>query len=203
MVAEPVSAPSTSETARGAILARLSGALRDRVAIELPAPLHASEPAGDVASLARRFRDELALLGGQAIFVADQRCVDAAISDFVLARNFRPVADDGSGDYAVVRAAVLVADTGSVVILETSTERRLLPYVPRTCIVAAHVSQLRDTLALPAMSPICEAARSGARGEALIVTGPSRTADIEKTLVLGAHGPASLVVFIGGVPQFI
>jgi L-lactate dehydrogenase complex protein LldG len=28
------------------------------------------------------------------------------------------------------------------------------------------------------------------------VTGPSRTADIEKTLVLGAHGPKELYVFL-------
>jgi len=32
------------------------------------------------------------------------------------------------------------------------------------------------------------------------VTGPSRTADIEKTLVLGAHGPAALAVFLIGDP---
>ena len=28
------------------------------------------------------------------------------------------------------------------------------------------------------------------------ITGPSRTADIEKTLVLGAHGPKELIVFL-------
>jgi len=29
-----------------------------------------------------------------------------------------------------------------------------------------------------------------------LITGPSRTADIEKTLVLGAHGPQELYVFL-------
>lgn len=34
-----------------------------------------------------------------------------------------------------------------------------------------------------------------------MITGPSRTADIEKTLVLGAHGPARLVVFFIDEPR--
>jgi L-lactate dehydrogenase complex protein LldG len=29
-----------------------------------------------------------------------------------------------------------------------------------------------------------------------VITGPSRTADIEKTLVMGAHGPRELYVFM-------
>jgi L-lactate dehydrogenase complex protein LldG len=29
-----------------------------------------------------------------------------------------------------------------------------------------------------------------------VITGPSRTADIEKTLVLGAHGPKELIIFV-------
>ena len=36
------------------------------------------------------------------------------------------------------------------------------------------------------------------RGEFVIVTGPSRTADIEKILILGVHGPKRLVVLLVG-----
>ena len=36
------------------------------------------------------------------------------------------------------------------------------------------------------------------RGEFVLVTGPSRTADIEKILILGVHGPKRLVVLVVG-----
>ena len=36
------------------------------------------------------------------------------------------------------------------------------------------------------------------RGEFVFITGPSRTADIEKILILGAHGPKRLVVLLVG-----
>jgi L-lactate dehydrogenase complex protein LldG len=35
-------------------------------------------------------------------------------------------------------------------------------------------------------------------GEFVIVTGPSRTSDIEKTLILGVHGPKRLIALLVG-----
>ncbi|MEI8373941.1 MAG: LUD domain-containing protein [Planctomycetota bacterium] len=41
-------------------------------------------------------------------------------------------------------------------------------------------------------------AAKGSRGEIVLITGPNRTADIEKILILGVHGPKRLVVLLVG-----
>ena len=47
-------------------------------------------------------------------------------------------------------------------------------------------------------SVVARAADPAVRGELVILTGPSRTADIEKILILGVHGPKRLVVLLVG-----
>ena len=94
-------------------------------------------------------------------------------------------------DCAIVAAESLIADSGSAVIRLATNEERLLPYLPPACIVVARTSTIAATLTGATL-----AAGPDERGERAIVTGPSRTADIEKTVVLGAHGPGSLVVII-------
>ena len=95
---------------------------------------------------------------------------------------------------AVLPAEFLLADTGTVVMLPKSHAERLLCYLPEVAVVVtgqgslmAHLSDAWDRIA-------ARATDVGVRGEMLLVTGPSRTADIEKKLVLGAHGPKRLVV---------
>jgi L-lactate dehydrogenase complex protein LldG len=97
---------------------------------------------------------------------------------------------------AVLAAEFLLADTGSVVLWTRSSAERLLCYLPTTTIVIAprhglvsHLSDMWERLSARAADP-------AARGEMVIVTGPSRTADIEKKLVLGAHGPKRLIVMM-------
>lgn len=97
---------------------------------------------------------------------------------------------------AVMAAEFLLADTGTAVLLPRSHAERLLCYLPEVAVVVAgpgsvyaHLSDIWDRLS-------GHARETTARGEMLLVTGPSRTADIEKKLVLGAHGPKRLVVLL-------
>jgi len=96
----------------------------------------------------------------------------------------------------LVAAEWLLADTGSAVVVNETPEQRLLCYLPPACVVVARSDQLREHM--PAAWP--EIARSTSdpdrRGEFVVITGPSRTADIEKILILGVHGPKRLVVLL-------
>jgi L-lactate dehydrogenase complex protein LldG len=98
----------------------------------------------------------------------------------------------------LLAAECLLADTGTSVIACGTAPERLMCYLPPACVIVARVDQIAEHL--PAAWP--ELARRAAdrdlRGEFVLVTGPSRTADIEKILILGVHGPKRLVVFLVG-----
>jgi len=98
---------------------------------------------------------------------------------------------------------------GSAVVASAVAFDRMLCYLPPVCCVVASERMLCEHL--PAAWPeTCARIKGEAveskdidasvpiaqSGEFLIVTGPSRTADIEKILVMGVHGPKRLVVFL-------
>jgi len=89
----------------------------------------------------------------------------------------------------------LIARNGSILLSNANMAGRRLSIYPPVHIVLAYSSQLvpdlKDGFALLKK-------KYGKNIPSMItnVTGPSRTADIEKTLVLGAHGPKELFVFL-------
>lgn len=89
----------------------------------------------------------------------------------------------------------LVARNGSILVSNSEGAGRRLSIYPHTHIVLAYTSQL--VLDLKDGFKLLKA-KYGDTLPTMIscVTGPSRTADIEKTLVLGAHGPKEMFVFL-------
>lgn len=82
-----------------------------------------------------------------------------------------------------------LADTGTVVQDATRVELRLVSTLPEI-----HVALVRTATILPgleALLPHLDPARSPYLA---FVTGPSRTADIERVLTIGVHGPVRLVI---------
>ena len=91
----------------------------------------------------------------------------------------------------------LIAHTGSVMVSSAQKGGRQMFVYPPLHIVIAHKNQLVDYLE-KAYFGIHKKYKDGFPSQIALITGPSRTADIEKTLVLGAHGPRELRVFISG-----
>ncbi len=88
----------------------------------------------------------------------------------------------------------LIAHTGSVMVSSAVTGRRVHAFAP-VHIVVARQSQIVPFLE-DAIERMQQKYGDNLPGTISNITGPSRTADIEKTLVMGAHGPKKLYVFI-------
>lgn len=91
----------------------------------------------------------------------------------------------------------LIARLGSIMV-SSKTSRRLNVY-PEIHVVIAYVNQLVDDLKDAFVA--VQTKYSGKLPSMLsVITGPSRTADIEKTLVMGAHGPRELFLILVETP---
>lgn len=86
-----------------------------------------------------------------------------------------------------------IAEFGAVVLWPTPAEPRLMSLVP-----PVHVAVLDADTIYSSMTEmmVAENWASGMPTNALLISGPSKTADIEFTLVFGVHGPKELIVLI-------
>lgn len=100
-----------------------------------------------------------------------------------------------NAEVGITFCEALVARNGSVLISNGAEAGRRLSIYPHIHIVIAYTSQLvldlKDGFKL-----LKDKYPEGLPSMVSNITGPSRTADIEKTLVLGAHGPKELYVFL-------
>ena len=102
----------------------------------------------------------------------------------------RSIADRAVG---ITQARLAIAETGSVLLIEPSDIDRAVSLLTRHLIVAVDRSNLVADLA-EGFRWI--AAQPQAAAYATFVTGPSRTADIERSLTIGVQGPSRLSVAI-------
>ncbi|MBC7294703.1 MAG: LUD domain-containing protein, partial [Thermoleophilia bacterium] len=94
----------------------------------------------------------------------------------------------------VTGALCAVAETGTVVVGPGRATEGLLAVLPQLHVVVLPAERIKPDLAsaLAELAPL--AAQPGTR--LAFITGPSRTADIELTTVLGVHGPLDLAVIV-------
>lgn len=97
-------------------------------------------------------------------------------------------------DVGISECDALIAQTGTVLVTSRSSGGRALSCLPPHHVVIARREQM--VADLPAAMALVKQ-RYGGNYPSMIsfITGPSRTGDIERILVLGAHGPKKLTIF--------
>lgn len=163
------------------------------------------------------FKNELEAINGQCVLCEDEADIYSKLKLFTQQKGFpyifcrdsyitdqlatHKISFSGTeSDFEAMQAGItgcefLIARTGSVVVSSASGSGRQMTVFPPVHIVLAHVSQLVNYQE-DAMVAIHEKYGDCLPSSISTITGPSRTADIEKTLVLGAHGPKEFVVFL-------
>lgn len=96
-------------------------------------------------------------------------------------------------DLAIVRGELAVAENGAVWVAEAGLQpHRVLPWIAQHLALVVSAERLVND-----MHEAYERIDVG-RGFGCFISGPSKTADIEQALVIGAHGPRSATVFLVG-----
>lgn len=93
----------------------------------------------------------------------------------------------------ITHCAGAIADTGTLVLLPDSGEPRTLSLVPPCHIALLAASSIADNLAGLMKAGHWQQAMPT---NLVLVSGPSKTADIQQTLAYGAHGPSRLLVVL-------
>ena len=94
-------------------------------------------------------------------------------------------------ELAVIAPHFIVAENGAVWFTEELMGQRIVPYICQHLAVVVSAENI-----VPTLHEAYERIGMGDYGFGGFISGPSKTADIEQALVLGAHGPLTMTVFI-------
>ena len=92
---------------------------------------------------------------------------------------------------AYIQGHLAVAENGSVWLDEKTIINRLLPFICQHLVLVIHADSI-----VANMHEAYKQIKIDAAGYGVFLAGPSKTADIEQSLVIGAHGARSLVVYL-------
>jgi L-lactate dehydrogenase complex protein LldG len=102
--------------------------------------------------------------------------------------------DIAAAEFGLTCVDAAIAETGSLVLVSTADHPRSASLVP-----PHHVAVVRRSEIVPTLGAAIAKLRASVPAASAwnVITGPSRTADIELQLTLGVHGPGALVVVVG------
>ena len=131
-------------------------------------------------------------LGQPFVWEPELQAVLAAVGVEFQADEARFIA---RADWSITSCEALVARTGSVLVAANTGSGRRLSIYPDQHVVLARPAQVVAEIG-EALAGVRDYYGTQLPSMLALTTGPSRTADIEKTLVLGAHGPRRLTLFL-------
>ena len=195
--------------------------IRDAVAVSTPIPFPHSEGRTAVFTPSRQeneieFAEQFTKLQGKFVYCADHGELAAALQQLFALNNWKnifsrdaelistlwpggqPLVNDkdlAGCDASVTGCELLIARTGSIMLSAALPSGRTGSVYAPVHLCVAYTRQLvydiREGLGL-----MQEKYAENLPSLITLATGPSRTADIEKTLVVGVHGPREVYVFL-------
>lgn len=130
--------------------------------------------------------------GNQLVLSADQVALSWAANGLEVA--VRPAVD--TDRVGLTGCFCAIAETGTVMLLSGEESPATLSLLPETHI--AVVAESRIVATMEDAFALLRAERGGIPRAINFVSGPSRTGDIEQTIVLGAHGPCRVHLIVTG-----
>ncbi|HEY9002952.1 MAG TPA: LUD domain-containing protein [Mucilaginibacter sp.] len=94
-------------------------------------------------------------------------------------------------ELAILRSDLAVAENGGIWITEDQMGQRVLPFITQHLAVIVDAKNI-----VPTMHDAYSSIGITTQGFGAFIAGPSKTADIEQSLVIGAHGPRSMSLFL-------
>ena len=167
----------------------------------------------DCADLVKRFVDNLKGVGGECNQVRDQEALVVGLQGFeryktstkvisgvsAIRGNVDPGAvtdphDLADVDLAILPGRVAVAENGAIWLdMSCLGPHRAVFVIPQHLALAITTDQI-----VPTMHEAYDRVRLNEHDFGVFISGPSKTADIEQSLVIGAHGARSCSVFLVG-----
>jgi L-lactate dehydrogenase complex protein LldG len=125
-------------------------------------------------------------------------CLEEKVKQILTEGNVLYLSDEADFhdiEVGITQCEYLIARLGSIMVSSKQQCGRRMFVYPPVHIVLAYTSQLVPDLK-QALVGIKQKYGDKIPSMISVITGPSRTADIEKTLILGAHGPKEIYVFL-------
>jgi len=183
---------------REAILGKVRSSLGRKAGAPPPPPpaVRLTPPERDLETRIVQFRAALEALAAKTVVVASQADADAYVDSVVAGRRTCGMnstrEEVAAAEVGVTGADYGLADTGSLVML-ACTDPRLVSLLPPLHIAVLPVARLLTGLdELLTIVPM----PADQTSSMVLITGPSRTADIEQILIRGVHGPGELHVVL-------